>query len=383
VFSRRTAWNIIANPIADALAARRRAGLPVLDLTETNPTRVGLPYPEREIRAALADARLLRYEPTPFGHATARRAVAEYHQVSPEQVVLTASTSEAYGYLFKLLADAGDRVLVPAPSYPLFDYLAGLEQIEPVPYPCRLEGGEWFIDFDALEAAWDAGTRAVLTVSPNNPTGALLHEDEAARLLALCAARHAALIADEVFADPAAPTAPTRVRSLAGREDALVFVLSGLSKTCLLPQLKAAWILASGPAGLCREALARLEIVADTYLSVNTPVQVALPELLGLRERIRRPLRDRLATNRGALERALKGTAATLLPCDGGWSAVLRVPREPDEQTRVLRLIEDGVVVHPGFFFDFPTDGFLVVSLLAAPEALARGAALLAADADR
>ncbi len=385
MFSRRTAWRIAPNRIAAALEERRRSGRPLLDLTQANPTRVGLPMPEAEIRAALADAGALRYEPTPFGNAEARGAVSAYcgGAVPPAQVVLTASTSEAYALLFKLLGDPGDRVLVPVPSYPLFEYLAGLENMETMPYPCVWVEGGWFIDFAALEERLDDRTRALLIVSPNNPTGAMLRHDEADRLLALCRNRGLALIADEVFADHVFTAAPSRVRSLAGRQEALVFVLGGLSKTCLLPQLKAAWIAASGPPDLLREALGRLEVVADTYLSVNTPVQVALPRLLALRGSIRPPLMARLATNRQTLERALRGSAASLLPSDGGWSAVLRVPRHPSEEERVLRLLEGpGLYVHPGFFFDFPAEAFLVVSLLAPEDALARGAAILAADAD-
>jgi aspartate/methionine/tyrosine aminotransferase len=373
------------NRIGAAWDEYRLSGKPVLDLTETNPTTVRLPMPEREILAALADARLLRYEPTPFGHAAARAAVSAYHRggVPPEHVVLTASTSEAYALLFKLLADPGDRVLVPVPSYPLFEYLAGLENVETVSYPFAWEEGGWFLDFPALEEHIDDRTRALIVVSPNNPTGAMLTYEVADRLLSLCRDRGLALIADEVFADHILTDAPSRVRSLAGREDALVFVLGGLSKTCLLPQLKAAWIAASGPADPLGEALARLEVVADTYLSVNTPVQLALPRLLALREVIRPPLMGRLRANRAALERALRGSAATLLPTDGGWSAVVRVPRYPGEEERVLRLLlRHGLKVHPGFFFDFPTEAFLVASLLGPEEEFARGAAILAADAD-
>ena len=385
MFSRRTAWNVEANRISAALEVRRRAGRPLLDLTETNATIVGLSMPSAEILAALADDRALSYEPTPFGHIAARAAVAAYHDgaVPLEHVVLTASTSEAYALLFKLLTDPGDRVLVPVPSYPLFDYLARLEHVEPVAFPCVWDDGSWSVDFAALEARIDRRTRAVVVVSPNNPTGAMLTHEEADRLLALCSARDLAVIADEVFADHVLTDARTRVRSLAGRHEALVFVLAGLSKTCLLPQLKAAWIAASGPADTVGEALKRLEIVADTYLSVNTPAQLALPRLLALREVIRPPLMDRLRANRAALDQAFLGSAATALPTDGGWSAVVRVPSYPGEEERVLRLIErHGVRVHPGFFFDFPSEGFLVVSLLVPPDALARGAAILAADAD-
>lgn len=341
--------------------------------------------PEREILAALADARLLRYEPAPFGHLASRAAVAAYHAgaVPPEHVVLTASTSEAYALLFKLLADPGDRVLIPVPSYPLFEYLAGLESVEAVPYPCAWTEGGWFLDFSALVERIDGRTRALVVVSPNNPTGALLRPEEADRLLAVCRDRGLALIVDEVFADHIFAVGPSRLRSLAGRDEALVFVLAGLSKTCLLPQLKAAWIAASGPAGQLDEALRRLEIVADTYLSVNTPVQLALPRLLALRDTIRTTLMARLGANVSALARVLRGSAATPLPTDGGWSAVVRVPRDPGEEERVLRLMaRHGLRVHPGFFYDFPAEAYLVVSLLVPEEEFSRGAALLAADAD-
>jgi aspartate/methionine/tyrosine aminotransferase len=385
VFSRRTDWSIARNRIAAAVEERRGAGRPLLDLTETNPTRVGLRMPEAEIRAALTDARVLHYEPTAFGSHEARAAVSSYHgrAVPPEHVVLTASTSEAYALLFKLLADPGDRVLIPVPSYPLFAYLAGLENVETVSYPFAWAEGGWFLDFGALEERIDGRARALVVVSPNNPTGAMLRHEEAHRLLALCRDRGLALIVDEVFADHVFSEAPSRLPSLAGRDETLVFVLAGLSKTCLLPQLKAAWIAASGPAARLDEALARLEVVADTYLSVNTPVQLALPRLVALRDAIRPSLMGRLQANRAALERALRGSAATPLPVDGGWSAVVRVPREPGEEERVLRLIaRHGLRVHPGFFFDFPTEAFLVVSLLGPEEEFARGAAILAADAD-
>ena len=386
MFSHRTAWSVTPNRLSAALAAHRRSGRPLLDLTETNPTRVGLPMPAAEIREALADARALRYEPTPFGCAEARDAVAAYHggAVSPERIVLTASTSEAYAMLFKVLADPGDRVLVPVPSYPLFEYLAGLEAVETVPYPSIFDGDGWVVDLPALENRIDDRTRAVLAVSPNNPTGAMLRREEADGLLRVCGDRGLALIADEVFADHVVGDASSRVRSLAGRSETLVFVLNGLSKTCLLPQLKAAWIAASGPGDQVADALARLEVVADTYLSVNTPVQLALPRLLALRDGIRAPLTARLAANRAALARVVTGSAASALPADGGWSAVVRVPRQPGEEERVLRLLaRHGLRVHPGFFFDFPSEAFLVVSLLGPEDEFARGAAILAADADR
>ncbi len=385
MLSRRTSWSVELNRIAAAWSECRRSGRPVLDLTETNPTAAGLPMPEREILAALADARLLRYEPTPFGHSAARAAVAAYYggAVPSEHVVLTASTSEAYAWLFKLLADPGDRVLVPVPSYPLFGYLAGLENVDTVCYPFAWEEGGWFLDFASLEERIDSRTRALVVVSPNNPTGAMLRREEADRLLALCRDRGMALIADEVFADHVFAEESSPLRSLAGRAETLVFVMGGLSKTCLLPQLKAAWIAASGPSDRLQEAMSRLEIVADTYLSVNTPVQIALPRLLALRDAILPALMGRLRANRARLERALRGSAASPLPADGGWSAVVRVPRDPGEEERVLRLLRrHGLRVHPGFFFDFPTEAYLVVSLLGREEEFARGAAIIAADAD-
>jgi len=384
-FSRRTAWNIAPNRIAAALEQRQRSGQPILDLTETNPTKVGLPIPESEILETLADARALCYEPAPLGDPAARLAISEYHRgaVPPEHIVLTASTSEAYALLFKLLADPGDRVLVPVPSYPLFEYLAGLESVETVPYACIWAEDGWIVDFSTLETRLDERTRVLVVVSPNNPTGAMLRCAEASRLLELCRERRLALIADEVFADYIFTDASSCAGSLAGRDESLVFVLSGLSKTCLLPQVKTAWIAASGPADMLGEALARLEVIADTYLSVNTAAQLALPRLLALRNVIRLPLMARLTANRAMLERTLRGSAATALLPDGGWSAVIRVPRHPIEEERVLRLLSrHGLRVHPGFFFDFPDEAYLVVSLLGLEEAFTRGAAILAADAD-
>jgi aspartate/methionine/tyrosine aminotransferase len=282
------------------------------------------------------------------------------------------------------LGNPGDRILAPVPSYPLFEYLAGLESLEVVPYPSRWDGDDWSIDLSALDERIDDRTRAILVVSANNPTGAVIRHAEADRVLTLCRERGLALISDEVFADHVFTEAPSCVRSFAGRSEALVFVLSGLSKVCLLPQLKAAWITVSGPRDLADDALARLEVVTDTYLSVNTPVQLALPRLLALRERIRAPLMARLAANRATLETALRGSAATPLPADGGWSAVIRVPRHPGEEERVLRLLaRHGLSVHPGFFFDFPAEAFLVASLLAPEDEFARGAAILATDADQ
>lgn len=281
---------------------------------------------------------------------------------------MTASTSEAYAFIFKLLCDPGDEVLVPTPSYPLFEYLAGLESVVPVPCPARPVGGDWPVDLVDLERRCTPRTRAILIVSPHNPTGAILRRDELNGIAELCARRGLALIADEVFADtwtPRAHAAGDRVESVAGETRCLTFALGGLSKACLLPQLKLGWMASSGPEPALSQALARLEVIADTWLSVGTPVQNALPRLLQLKPAIQTALRQRLETNRATLEEAFRNTEVTVLPADGGWSAVLRVPCGDGEEATALGLIErEGLIVHPGYFFDFPSEGWLVVGLL-------------------
>jgi aspartate/methionine/tyrosine aminotransferase len=343
----------------------------VLDLTETNPTRVGLEAPP-DMFALLADERARRYEPDPRGLAAARQAVsADYGRrgvdLHPERLVLTASTSEAYAFLFKLLCDPGDEVLVPRPSYPLFDYLAGLESVEVKPYPLPYDG-EWRIDLPALRESAGPRTRAIVLVSPNNPTGSFVKEDEVAAVQELAAEKELALVSDEVFADYPW-TASDGGPSLARDGPALAFALGGLSKSCGLPQLKLAWTAVSGPARWREEALARLELLADTYLSVGTPVQRAAPALLARAEELRAPVAARVAANLDAL-RGLRGQgqAASLLHGEGGWSAVLRIPATESEEERVLALLDaHDVLVHPGYFFDFPREAYLVVSLLPRP----------------
>jgi hypothetical protein len=369
MFSTRTHWDRGTNRLAQALDARRRSGAPLHDLTESNPTAAGLPYPDDLLDALTAPAARL-YAPDPRGLRLAREAVsADYarrgFEVRPQRLLLTASTSEAYAFLFKLLCDPGDVVLVPRPSYPLFEYLAQLESARVERYTLAYDG-EWHLDLPALEAGLPARARALVLVNPNNPTGSYLKRDEAERLFALCAARGLALVCDEVFADYAFAPDPRRLASVAADGPALAFSLGGLSKSCGLPQLKLGWIAVSGPPALRDEALARLEIVADTYLSVSTPVQHAAPRLLARLSELQAPIVARVTRNlervRGALERA---SPATLLGVEGGWYAVLRVPATLSEEERVVRLVEDhGVVAHPGFFFDFPREAFLVLSLL-------------------
>ena len=376
-YSRRLPWTAAENAISRALRERRE---PTIDLTESNPTRAGLAPPVQ--LGALADARALRYEPHPKGLLAAREAVAAYYAdsrgaaVDPERVVLAASTSEAYALLFKLLCDPGDCVLVPEPSYPLFGMLTALEGVQAVPYPLRFDG-EWHLDAAALEIPPRA--RAVLAVSPGNPTGAFLKQPERAALADRCARAGCALICDEVFADFALVPDPRRVPTVAAHDDVLSFALSGLSKVCGLPQLKLGWCAVSGPPDEVSRAVQRLELIADTYLSVGTPVQLAAGQLLRGRHDFQRRVLDRVRGNRAALLRARSPDAPwDVLPAEGGWSAVLSVPRSRSEEEWALALLEAGVLVHPGYFFDFPAGAHLVVSLLAPEGELARAAQAIA-----
>jgi aspartate/methionine/tyrosine aminotransferase len=385
MLSSRTRWDRAVNRLTRLVIEKRRAGSSVLDLTESNPTRVGLPYAD-DLLAPLADRGGLVYEPAPLGIAEARAAVSlDYERrglaVGPDRIVLASGTSEAYGHLFKLLCDPGDAVLVPQPSYPLFDFLATLESIEVHRYPLRYDG-EWHLAVDELARAVTPRTRAVVLVHPNNPTGSYLKTDEAERLLALCAGAGLALVADEVFADYAFREDRRRVPSLAVDGPALAFALGGLSKSCGLPQLKLAWIAVAGPAAIRDEALARLEFIGDTYLSVGTPVQRAAGSLLARLPELQAPIAHRVRGNRESLRRRLPaGSPATLLDAEGGWYAVLRVPATvPEEERGVGLLANRDVLVHPGFFFDFPTEAYLVVSLLPAPDVFSEGVDRLLRD---
>ncbi|MBI1951478.1 MAG: pyridoxal phosphate-dependent aminotransferase [Acidobacteria bacterium] len=399
MFSRRLQWPYPPNRLSRLLEEKRACGAAVLDLTESNPTRVGLGYPAEAIAAALHDPAVAAYEPSPRGLEEARAAVAAWHaqrglRADPARIVLTAGTSEAYSYLWKLLADPGDVVLVPRPSYPLFDYLAALDGLKVAGYPLHADDDRWAIDFAALEAA--CGTtggqepRAIVVVNPNNPTGSALREGERARLEGIAARAGAAIISDEVFLDfldpPAAPApqggagdrivsllaeaaAPRTVGSAAGRSGPLKFALGGLSKSCGLPQMKLGWIVVDGPDGPAGEALERLDLIADTYLSVGTPVQRAAARLLQIGGPIRAAIRERLADNLGALRKAVgPASSCRVQRRDGGWYAVVQVPAVVTEEDRILALLaEDDVLVHPGYFFDFPREAYLVLSLLPDP----------------
>src|SRR5687767_8350935 len=359
------------NRLSRALEAHRRRGGAIADLTETNPTRAGLTYPP-DLLAPLADPRALEYDPQPLGLWSARAAVAADFRrrgtvISADRVALTASTSEAYALLFKLLCDAGDRVLVPHPSYPLFEHLTQLESVAAVPYALEYHG-TWRIDFDSLRRAMRDRVRAILIVSPNNPTGSFLHRDDLSQLSDMAAAAKIALIGDEVFADYRLDAAPAATHVLAGG-DVVAFSLGGLSKSAGLPQLKLGWIGFGGPSHLVDEMLGRYEIIADTYLSVSTPIQAAAAELIESGAAIRAQILARVKRNLESLRaHAAAFPSIGVLPVEGGWSAVLQVPSLGSEETLVLDLLEkDEVLVHPGYFFDFPREAFIVISLLVEP----------------
>jgi aspartate/methionine/tyrosine aminotransferase len=374
VFSSRVEANLAANRLTEALRTLRADGQPFIDLTLSNPTRAGFHYPP-DLLIGLADARALCYEPSAFGLPAAREAVARDYlrqgvTISPERIVLTASTSDAYSLLFKLLADAGDDVLVPRPSYPLFDHLTRLDLVVTRPYDLDVHGS-WAIDFSSVERALTPRTRALLVVSPNNPTGSFVSGPELERLAALCAPRGIAIIADEVFADyELEPGAAAKAGRAVARRDVLTFALGGLSKSVGLPQVKLGWIAVGGPDPLVAAALARLEFVCDTYLAVSTPAQVAAADLLERGAAIRAQIARRVATNyRELMTVSARAPSCGVMRSDGGWYAVMHVPSfEPEEDLAVRLLVKEGVLTHPGYFFDFPRESFLVLSLLP-PEA--------------
>lgn len=392
-FSDRTGWDLAPNALGQSLARARASGRQLIDLTASNPTRCGLSFGAEEMVAELGHARGVAYVPDAHGHPDALVAVSAYYaerdlQVPASTITLTASTSEAYGWLFKLLTNPGDNVLVPTPSYPLFGFFGDLECVSLQSYELLREEG-YRVDRAGLEASIDARTRAILVVHPNNPTGTFTRRDDARFLVELCQARGLALIVDEVFGDFArGALPPDRRPSFAGEGGALTFVLSGLSKVLAQPQLKLGWILTSGPESVAAEARARLEVIADTYLSVATPVQRALPALLQRRASVQATLRERVAQNLAALDRAIAeaGEEAPVrrLPTDGGWYAILEVPRTRTEDEWVDLLIEsDGVVVHPGYFFEMDRGGYWVISLLPEPGTFAEGVRRLVRAAAR
>src|SRR5258708_3048706 len=368
MFAKRTNWNMTPNRLSEALAAHRAAGKPLIDLTVSNPTECGFEYDSSAILDALRNPAALSYEPNPRGLESARRAVAEYYadheeSVSVDDIFLTASTSEAYSYVFRTLCDPGDELLIPSPSYPLFDFLAEIQDVSLVRYPLIYDHG-WQIDFHALQQGITPRTRGVIVVHPNNPTGHFAKHAQMAKLNSICSAGDMAIIADEVFLDFALDG--SRAASFAANRGAPTFTLSGLSKICGLPQMKAAWLIAGGPQQWKREALARLEVIADTYLSVNAPVQLAIPKFLEQRHAFHKQVSARVRRNLAELDRQLAmQKTCSRLTVEGGWCTVLRVPAtRSDEDLAIDLLTTQGVSVHPGHFYEFPSDGYLVVSLI-------------------
>jgi alanine-synthesizing transaminase len=393
LFASRTNWNLTPNPLSAALAVRCAAGKPVLDLTASNPTECGFVYDSEAILTALRNPAVLTYEPDPRGLLVAREAVASYYAargdaVSAEDLVLTTSTSEAYSYVFRLLCNAGDEVLVPQPSYPLFDFLADLQDVRLVRYPLLYDHG-WQIDFHGLQQAIMPRTRAIIVVHPNNPTGNFCKAQELAQLNALCAAHRLAIIADEVFLDYSSLEDVSQ--SFATNTGALTFTMSGLSKIAGLPQMKASWLATSGPADAKSAALARLEVIADTFLSMNAPVQHAMPALLQQRQAFQQQLQARVRDNLRELDRQIsaqqisdgKGICARL-DLEGGWYAVLLLPAHCSSETLALQLLDDhGVYVHPGHFYEFPGQRSVVVSLTTSPSDFSSGVQTLIDVASR
>ena len=381
MFAKRTNWNLAPNRLSEALAAHRTAGKPLLDLTVSNPTECGFEYDGSAILGALSNPAVLSYEPNPRGLEPARRAVAGYYaerkdEVSIEDIFLTTSTSEAYSYVFRMLCNPGDELLIPSPSYPLFDFLADIQDVNLVRYPL-LYDHEWQIDFHALEQAITPRTRGVIVVHPNNPTGHFAKSADIAKLNSICSAREMAIIADEVFLD--FPVRENRPASFAANRGAPTFTLSGLSKISGLPQMKAGWLIVGGLQEWNREALARLEVIADTYLSVNAPVQLAIPRFLEQRHAFQEQVISRVRRNLAELDRQLAmQKACSRLTVDGGWCVVLRVPAtRSDEDLAIKLLTAQGVSVHPGHFYEFASDGYLVVSLITPERIFAEGTSRL------
>lgn len=377
MFASRTNWNLSENRLTIATAEHRRTGRPFFDLTISNPTECGFAYDESAILAVLHSPASMHYEPAPQGLLSAREAVATYYpernaSVSPADLFLTTSTSEAYSYLFRLLCNPGDEVLIPSPSYPLFDFLADMDDVRLVRYPLLYDHG-WQLDFSSLERGITPRTRAAIVVHPNNPTGHYATSREQAQFSTLCAQNNLAIIADEVFLDFAmqGTAAPT----FAAQNNALTFTLSGISKLCGLPQMKAAWIAISGPAGLKSEARARLEVIADSFLSMNAPIQHALPALLATRGTFQSQLLARVRANLAQLDAQLSAQAlCSRLAFEAGWNVVLRVPATQSDELLALALLTDhGVLVHPGHFYDFSQDGYLVLSSITAEQTFQEG----------
>ena len=382
LYSHRLSWSFFSNRYSLRIAELKKSGSALLDLSSSNPTSSGFEYPHHEIAEALSSIRDFSYEPDAAGDRIARDAVASYyrardHEVSPDRILLTASTSEAYSHIFKLLCDPGDEISIPLPSYPLFEYLAALESVRTTPYWLRYDGN-WHIDFESLTEHITLRTKAIVVVNPNNPTGSFLSEHDAGRLLDIAAERGLAVIADEVFHDYEITQGSDRVKTFVNRPGPLIFSLNGLSKIAGMPQMKLGWIVLSGPEDERQQARERLELVLDTYLSVNTPVQRAASNLLALGERMQGQILQRIRKNHDVLKQQLAGSPAHPLHTDGGWSALVQLPRTRGEEEWLFAFLEEQkVIAQPGYYFDMQSEAFLVVSLITSPEVFKEGVARL------
>jgi alanine-synthesizing transaminase len=371
-FSKRTDWALNPNRLTEALRELHAAGTEVLDLTASNPARAGIAYDSETILNSLRNWGAIDYDPQPKGLLSARKLVAEYYQkdhlctVDPEAIVLTTSTSEGYSYALRLLCNSGDEILVPKPSYPLFEFLADLQDVKLVPYQMIYDHG-WQMDFHSLAQGVNERTKAVVVVHPNNPTGSFVRPSERAELNQFCRDHDVPLIVDEVFLDYAHDHA--RRDTFVSNQEALTFTLSGLSKISGLPQMKLAWIVTTGPFDNVIAAMGRLEIIADTYLSVNAPIQLALPVLLDERKNIQPQLLERVRDNLQELDRQLRQQkVCARLNVEGGWYVVLRVPAVQSDEDLAIKILREAFVsIHPGHFYDFPADGYLVASLITQP----------------
>jgi alanine-synthesizing transaminase len=390
MFSKRTDWKLEENAYTRVLRRHRQAGKPVLDLTASNPTTCGFQYDEPAILGALQSPSALQYEPEPKGLMSARAAVVEYYRdkasgaaVNPEHLILTTGTSEAYSFLFRLLCEPGDEIVIAHPSYPLFDFLTTIQDVKLRPFRLVYDHG-WQIDFHELRKALGPRTRAIMFVHPNNPTGNFIGAEEADQLQAVCAQHNLALVVDEVFLDYEMRQANSHRKvqaSFVSSHQALTFVLSGLSKIIGLPQMKVGWIAASGPEAPVSDAVARLEIISDTYLSLSAPLQHALPALLRQRENMQAQFRARIEANLARLDEWLAGQKlVSRQEVEGGWYAVLRVPAVQSDEDLAIRLLENhSVLVQPGHFYEFADEGHLIVSLLTPAGEFAEGISRLLA----
>ena len=378
LYSRRLPWSFFPNPLARLVQEKRRASGTLLDLTISNPTEVLPQYPHTRISEAYASIHDFTYNPHPLGSEAARNEIVRLYReheiaLTTDRIALTASSSEAYAMLFKLLCNPGDEVLVPVPSYPLFEYLAALECVRAVPYRLAYDGN-WFIDFASLRDNLSPQSRAIIVVNPNNPTGSFLKAAELIDLLDLARERDMTIISDEVFMDYSFGNHPHRVLTLAGQDSTLIFCLNGLSKMAAMPQMKLGWIVISGPAEDTRAACEHLELLLDTYLSVNSPVQAALPALLSIGADNRLALKQTIDANRRTLNSMLADQPVQALHTEGGWSAILQLPCIDSEEVWIMSLLqEQNVLVQPGYFFDMASEPYAVISLITPEDIFAEG----------